>query len=538
MNSFEIIDIKNEKIPNKISNWPVTYILMDKNKREMYIGETYNLKNRLTSHSKSKERKRLNEKVIVLHNEGNKSAALLIESYLIQAANTDGKWNVINKDMKKNDIYDGHNFYLKNNIDSSIPFIWNQLVKKGIFVRNFNSITNDDLYKYSPYKAFSPEQMYIVDSVVNNIRNSENSYIEGGAGTGKTLLIVKIAIEYIIKNRDGKNIAIYSAKTGNYNIFKRVLDSRSPSERRRIKVVKDIKKSTLDKFDHILIDESQLLKENNYGFSAPEHFSDSNLKDEVEHLKNCGISFSLFYDPNQSFSNKGIRDLQNSIGKNRYKLEAQFRMKVGEEYLTFVKEFLGLIPESDVNFDFTGYNLKIFEDEESLFRETDIQNMTHGELNNRSRMVASLGYAKHSSKNYFNTKNNVKRTDIESCEPEFLFGDTVATWNKVYQPHYNDWLIKSTIKEVGCVHTVAGKDLTYAGVLFADDIYEINGKVKIDYKKYGSNKLSNLTKAEKDKTVKDAYYVLMTRGIFGTGLYFKDKSMQKRMERFLKRVKF
>ncbi len=76
------------------------------------------------------------------------------------------------------------------------------------------------------------------------------------------------------------------------------------------------------------------------------------------------------------------------------------------------------------------------------------------------------------------------------------------------------------MSEVGCVHTALGRDFRYAGIIFGDDIDEVDGKVK-----------------PKNQNVINAYYVLLTRGIYGHGLYIPNENLKNRFIRFLKRVK-
>lgn len=87
-----------------------------------------------------------------------------------------------------------------------------KLVKKELF-----ELENSDLFKFSPYKDFSEEQMEIINNVIDHItmecesgqeiisfdgspikkrklnNSKESILISGGRGTGKSLLIIKIA---------------------------------------------------------------------------------------------------------------------------------------------------------------------------------------------------------------------------------------------------------------------------------------------------------------------------------------------------------
>lgn len=75
-------------------NWPVVYILEDG--KEIYIGETTNAYNRSRQHYENPERAKLKNIHVVTDEEYNKSAALDIESMLIQHIVADGKYVVQN----------------------------------------------------------------------------------------------------------------------------------------------------------------------------------------------------------------------------------------------------------------------------------------------------------------------------------------------------------------------------------------------------------------------------------------------------------
>ena len=93
-------------------NWPVVYQIYNGN--QIYIGETTNLKNRMNQHY-------VNSEKVCLHNGSinvvfdatfNKSAALDLESYLIQYFSGDGKFKVLNHNdgMCDRDYYNRANY--------------------------------------------------------------------------------------------------------------------------------------------------------------------------------------------------------------------------------------------------------------------------------------------------------------------------------------------------------------------------------------------------------------------------------------------
>ena len=70
--------------------------------------------------------------------------------------------------------------------------IWNELRAMGIARHSLDHINNSDLFKYSPYKSLSKEQINSLKLILNCLLDDEAkvSLIQGGAGTGKSILAI------------------------------------------------------------------------------------------------------------------------------------------------------------------------------------------------------------------------------------------------------------------------------------------------------------------------------------------------------------
>ncbi len=317
---------------------------------------------RFNAHSE----KELDDGYLIKHKKSNKSLTYLIESDLINRAFADKTFIILNKNRQSNAIHNTHDFYGKVEVKDDLPKIWNELIKLGIFKKSYESIENDELYKYSPFKEFNKNQNEVIDKVVEYALGNKNIFIEGGAGTGKTLVIIRSSLDIVLKNENIK-VGIYSAKKGNCRTFRRIYGNLPKYLTSRIKVIDNIKKNNLDGINYLLIDEAQRLRKKTSDYSAPEYFKNDEASDEIEWLNKNNIHYSLFFDYYQHFSSKDI-DLKNYVDKNQlYCLNSQFRMKSGNEYIEFVKEFLGIIPETERVFKMREYDLKLFEDLEELF---------------------------------------------------------------------------------------------------------------------------------------------------------------------------
>jgi hypothetical protein len=119
------------------------------------------------------------------------------------------------------------------------------------------------------------------------------------------------------------------------------------------------------------------------------------------------------------------------------------------------------------------------------------------------------------------SKKNPNKYDIE-------VGNVKLKWNSVN----NNWVYsKNAINEVGCIHTVQGYDLNYAGVIIGPEIsYDFEKKkFKVYPEKYmdinGKRGVNDIEELE--RYIINIYKTLLTRGIYGTYVYIVDKNLRK-----------
>lgn len=94
-----------------------------------------------------------------------------------------------------------------------------------------------------------------------------------------------------------------------------------------------------------------------------------------------------------------------------------------------------------------------------------------------------------------------------------------------------DWVNSpNAINEVGCIHTIQGYDLNYAGVIIGPEIsYDpVQNKIVVDPKKYRdkNGRIGVEDMAELERYVINIYKTLLTRGIKGTYIYVADPALR------------
>lgn len=109
-------------------------------------------------------------------------------------------------------------------------------------------------------------------------------------------------------------------------------------------------------------------------------------------------------------------------------------------------------------------------------------------------------------------------------------------WNRVQE----NWVglgmeAPDATREVGCIHSIQGYDLSCAYVIIGRDIRFDSGSGRLVADKanyFDKNGKNTATQEELDAFVRNVYYVLLTRGICGTHIYVVDSGLRRYLSRF------
>ncbi len=492
-------------------NWPVVYLLEDG--KEIYIGETTNAYNRSRQHFENPERAKLKNIHIVTDEEYNKSAALDIESLLIQYIVADEKFIVQNGNGGLKD----HEYYDRPKYKNKFENIWEKLREMSLVKKNLIQIRNSQIFKYSPYKNLTDDQINIVTNLKKILKenNSGSILINGGPGTGKTILAT-----YMIKNLS-EHDDFKHMKIG----FVVPMSSLRKTIKAVFKNIKGLKSSMVigpsevanEKYDILFVDETHRLKQRKNLTHYPSYDSmnkklglDKNST-ELDWILNSSNFQVFFYDKNQSVVPADIEHSTLSRLKfiHKEKLEKQIRVKGGERYINFINNIFDL-EASECNFE--DYDFKIFNHVDDMINEIKNKNNEY-EL---SRVVAGYAWP-------WKTKKGGEY-DIE-------IDGLKLSWNSIS----SDWVnSKNSINEVGCIHTIQGYDLNYTGVIIGPELsYDPEKHELIVHKnKYEdfNGKRSMSSPEDLKGYIVNIYKTLLTRGIYGTYVYICDDKLRKYFE--------
>ncbi|MEA1975265.1 MAG: DNA/RNA helicase domain-containing protein [Bacillota bacterium] len=514
-NESALEDIKEYKYGK---NWPVVYILHGK--KEAYVGETTSVVRRTKDHLENSKRKKLDLIHIISDDEFNKSAALDIESKLIEYIAGDGKYKLQNGNRGLRD----HNYYEREKYSEKFELIWNELLSMKFANNKIIDIENSDLFKLSPFKVLTDEQVDIVESIENIIKKEEksNHIIKGEPGSGKTILAVYL-VKYLLSSEENKlkNIKLVVPMVSLRNTIKQVFKSIKGLKANMVIGPYDVAK---EEFDLLIVDEAHRLARrknlSNYGA-----FDKVNKKlgfkkesgNQLDWLFKQSKHVVLLYDKNQSVKPTDITlDRFKGIDANMYSLNSQFRVKAGKEYTKYIENILN--NNVKISESFTQYELKVFEDVQDMVNAIKKKDKKYG----LSRNIAGYAWK-------WISKNDKSKFDIDIKGYQYRWNSTSKDWINS----------EDAINEIGCIHTVQGYDLNFAGVIIGPELAMIDGKIQYIDGKYKDVSAKDSSKTEEGMRtfIVNIYKTLLTRGIYGTFIYICDDNLRKYFSKYIDVVK-
>lgn len=339
--------------------------------------------------------------------------------------------------------------------------------------------------------------------------------VEGGPGTGKTLiainLLVKLlktglAIKYISKNAAPRHV--YKAKlTGSmrqtrFNSLFAGSDNFHDME--------------LNSFDLLLVDEAHRLTEKSGMF----YNKGENQMKELIHAAKCTVFF-IDEDQRVTFRDIGskeqIRQWATAKGAevHEFELTSQFRCSGADGYMAWLDDVLDIRQTATPQLDTKDYDFRVFDSPEEMHAAIEQKNGR-----NRARVVAGYCWP-------WNSKTDTRQMDI-------VIGENYRKqWNLASNSMV--WIIApDSIEQVGCIHTCQGLEVDYIGVIIGPDLIIRDGKVITNAGQRSSmdqtirgyktqvKKQPDETMRKADRIIKNTYRTLMTRGLKGCFLYCTD----------------
>lgn len=351
-------------------------------------------------------------------------------------------------------------------------------------------------------------QLKVYNKVIASFHYPQRKFkgfiVEGGPGTGKSVIAIKLLSYFLSK---GINAQYMTKTTAPREIYSSILKDTV------------IQYNTNQMFSNnlnarvIIVDESHRLLENHIRLL-------NSRKDDF---------FIIFFiDNNQKVTCNDIGSkeyLYNALGTKLHKkseiiLKNQFRCNSSTKYLNWLDDSLNISIHNDINFNSNDYDFQIFDNINLFYENVKSRNNN----STTSRIVAGYCWK-------WKSKSNADLYDIE-------IDSFKRKWNLLKYPNgsSSSWLIQDSFDEIGCIHSSQGLELDYIGVIIGEDLtYEGS---KLTTNKYKNCELEKSNCQDIDIIIRNIYRVLMTRGTKGCYIYCINRNLSNFFKSRLKKINY
>ena len=342
--------------------------------------------------------------------------------------------------------------------------------------------------------------------------------IQGGPGTGKSVLAVNLLMEFINQRLNASYVTKNSAPR---EAFLKLLTGGNAMTLAEIKQLFrspfGLSSCDTNGYDCLIVDEAHRL--------VKQMYRDWNGENQVKECINASLLTIFLLDEDQAVTTKDIGSIDevrywcNKLGsrlimKDETKLISQFRCNGSDTYIQFINEVLQRNEESiDVDLSEMNFDFKVFDNPNEMREALREKN----EKDNKSRMVAGYCYD-------WNVRHRRSDWDI------MLEDGFKAKWNLE-----NDkvWAINpNSFEEIGCIHTAQGLEFDYVGVFIGKDLTYNPLTRTIETNKSAiskDDKSSGIRAARPEvahRLILNTYKTLLTRGQKGCYIYCEDPALR------------
>lgn len=338
--------------------------------------------------------------------------------------------------------------------------------------------------------------------------------VRGGPGTGKSVIAVQMLAEAL-------RAGLATAHSTGGKAFTTVLQSRFKKARSVFRWNMNLRNAPPLGLDVLLVDEAHRIRENSDTRWTPRQ--DRNRRSQVNELLDAAkVSVFLldehqYMRPDEIGNSELIRNATRArnINLREYDLAAQFRCGGSREYTDWVDELLGL--KAPGGGSWSGqYDFELV----SFPEELDGYVGLGAPAKESRRLVAGFCW-----------KWSAPIPGGQLVE-DVAIGNWRRPWNrkrdarKHYTPEKDPYTLWATTAEgegqVGCIYSAQGFEFDRVGVVWGPDLVWRAGAWMGQKKTSKDGGLRRATPEQVTRLVKNAYRVLLTRGIRGTRLLCLD----------------
>ena len=379
-----------------------------------------------------------------------------------------------------------------------------------------------NVIKHKPEYILLDEQLIAYDKVIAcakkgfQDKNKTVIIIKGGPGTGKSVVAINLMADLL---NEGFNAQYATGSKTFTETLRKVIGSRGAVQ---FNYFNGYGQAENNAVDVLICDEAHRIRETSANRFTPRHLRTK--RPQIEELIKVAKVIVFFIDddqivrPNEIGSVAYIKEFASKDHCNifEYELDVQFRCNGSEAFINWIDNTLGIKRTANVIWDLhEEFDFRVFDSPQSLHEAIKAKNK---EKSNSARLVT--GYCWPWSK---------PRPDGSLVE-DVVIGDFKMPWEK--KDKFWEWAHEdSGMNQMGTVYTAQGFEFDYIGVIIGPDLsYNLD---KTEWEGHPECSHDTTVRRSRDRfleMVKNAYRVLLSRGMKGCYVYFVDKDT----ERFVK----
>ncbi len=381
------------------------------------------------------------------------------------------------------------------------------------------------------------EQQNVFDQVMAIANQAQSSQektaiiVEGGPGSGKSVIAMRLLGELLQRRLSAEYLTgskaltkTFQEKTGNFSCFK---------------YFNQYERAYHNQFDFLICDEAHRIREpqNHRGM---QNNSDSKSIDDILRATRTSI---FFVDDDQMIRPDEVGTIEYITKKaaekgcviKKFVLEAQFRCSGSLGFVNWVTNTLDIRKTANVLWQTSNphFEIKIYNTPQEL-ESAIIEKHNRGAT---ARLVAGFcwPWAEQLEKTGGNSSEYALKKDVVISEYNYM-----RPWNansKINRlprniPKEVFWATDPNgIGQIGCVFTAQGFEFDYVGVIFGKDlVYRFDQNQWIEDKSSTCDYALKKQSGDITKYLKNAYRILLTRGMKGCYIYFQDMETRKFFE--------
>ncbi len=544
-----------------LAEFPTVYIHSweDTDEYEVYIGESNDVFRRSREHFEVSQKdpnswqRKMRDKggslYILGHEHFNKSLTLDVENCLMQYMISVPKVRQIHN-LRGNPQ---NHYYPMGELSEVVSKAWSRLNRDNRELFPDESLLRSlAIFKSSPLHKLTEEQFDARKRIIERLKKALEGgkrgqliFVEGEAGTGKTVLNSSTFYEIFCLAKEGKfnlgskglRCCLLVNHEEQVHVYEQIVKKLGLTDQYEDLVAKPTSfinhHSADDPVDIIFVDEAHLLLTQ----GRQSYQGKNQLEDIIARAKVTVVMF----DENQILTTEAYWEQQllnhyRSQAResgNYIHLYSQLRMHAGEEMMNWIDAFskkrqIEPIPEPTED-----YCIRIFSNPGEM--ESEIREKAEADSTPLSRMIATYDWE---------YKANKRPSDHLETYWNVIVGEWKMPWNyqckaeltqrERAQIREQAWAEqRHTINEVGSTFTIQGFDLNYAGLILGPSVKYRKGRVVFDPSKSCNAKaVQNRTLSDGSKEkfgqilLQHEVRVLMTRAVDGLFIYACDEQLR------------